>query len=107
MSLMSAYVIQRQARAQRATTRPRQRVDGLSPWRTARDLAAVDVLPRLDGLDDRWSTVAPVERYLRGATKGLQPGLVPGLDPLGVSLELVKEGAMDVRQKAAFSKRYI
>lgn len=92
--LMSAYVTQRR-REQARHYNPGQRVEAFA-LEAARDWLR-EVLPRLEG----WTTldrVAP-ERDPEGEGPSQASYLA---STLSASLELVKEGAMDVKQAAAF-----
>ena len=97
--LMSAYVIQRR-REQARHYSPGQRVEAFG-LEAARDWLR-DVLPRLA----EWTPlekVAPV--YDDGADGPNQASFTAST--LSASLELVKEGAMDVRQDGAFEDIYL
>jgi len=97
--LMSAYVIQRRREQARHYT-PGQRVEAFG-LEAARDWLR-DVLPRLE----EWTTldqVAPLRD--QGGDGPSQASFTAST--LSASLELVKEGAMDVRQDGAFEDVYL
>jgi segregation and condensation protein A len=99
--LMSAYVTQRRREEQRRYS-PGQRVEAF-PLEAARDWLR-DILPRLSD----WT---PLERVAPLADDpASEPGPSRGsylASTLSASLELVKEGAMDVRQSEAFADLYL
>tara|TARA_R110002124_G_scaffold1527_2_gene9175 strand:- start:33 stop:863 length:831 start_codon:yes stop_codon:yes gene_type:complete len=99
--LMSAYVTQRRREEQRRYS-PGQRVEAF-PLEAARDWLR-DILPRLSD----WT---PLERVAPDAGEGdddAGPSRSSYLaSTLSASLELVKEGAMDVRQSEAFAALYL
>ncbi|MDI1279895.1 ScpA family protein [Brevundimonas sp.] len=99
--LMSAYVTQRRREEQRRYS-PGQRVEAF-PLEAARDWLR-DILPRLSD----WT---PLERVAPDAGEGAAaagPSRSSYLaSTLSASLELVKEGAMDVRQSEAFAALYL
>ena len=99
--LMSAYVTQRR-REERRSYAPGQRVEAF-PLEAARDWLR-DILPRLSD----WT---PLERVAPDAGEGdddAGPSRSSYLaSTLSASLELVKEGAMDVRQSEAFAALYL
>lgn len=99
--LMSAYVTQRR-REERRSYAPGQRVEAF-PLEAARDWLR-DILPRLSD----WT---PLERV---APDVIADDDEPGpsrnsylASTLSASLELVKEGAMDVRQSEAYAALYL
>ncbi len=97
--LMSAYVTQRR-REQARHYNPTQRVEAFA-LEAARDWLR-DVLPRLSD----WTPLARVAPVRDGDEEGpTQSSFVAST--LSASLELVKEGAMDVRQSAAFEEIYL
>ncbi len=97
--LMAAYVTQRRREEQRRYN-PTQRVEAFA-LEAARDWLR-DVMPRLS----RWtplSEVAPLrERTEEGPTQASYVA-----STLSASLELVKEGAMDVKQLTAFEDIFL
>lgn len=96
--LMSAYVTQRRREQQRSYA-PNQRVEAFQ-LEAARDWLR-DVLPRLE----QWT---PLERIapVRGADEGPTQASFTA-STLSASLELVKEGAMDVKQAQAFAEVFL
>ena len=97
--LMSAYVIQRRREQARHYT-PGQRVEAFG-LEAARDWLR-DVLPRLE----EWTTLDQVAP-LRGEDDDGPSQASFTASTLSASLELVKEGAMDVRQDGAFEDIYL
>lgn len=96
--LMAAYVTQRRREEQRHYN-PGQRVEAFA-LEAARDWLR-DVLPRLD----QWTPldeVAPSHSQSDGPTQASFTA-----STLSASLELVKEGAMDVKQSEAFADLYL
>ena len=96
--LMAAYVTQRR-REERRHYNPGQRVEAFG-LEAARDWLR-DVLPRLE----QWTLleqVAPARRADDGPTQASFTA-----STLSASLELVKEGAMDVKQAEAFADLYL
>ena len=99
--LMSAYVTQRR-REERRSYAPGQRVEAF-PLEAARDWLR-DILPRLSD----WTPlerVAPVADAEDGEPGPSRTSYLAST--LSASLELVKEGAMDVRQSAPFAPLYL
>jgi segregation and condensation protein A len=97
--LMSAYVIQRRREQARHYT-PGQRVEAFA-LEAARDWLR-DVLPRLSD----WTPLEQVAPLHGEGDEGPSQASFTA-STLSASLELVKEGAMDVRQKAAFEEIYL
>ena len=98
--LMSAYVTQRR-REERRSYAPGQRVEAF-PLEAARDWLR-DILPRLS----EWT---PLERVAPEVDEDGEhgPSRISYLaSTLSASLELVKEGAMDVRQSEAYAALYL
>ncbi|HEY0103275.1 MAG TPA: ScpA family protein [Brevundimonas sp.] len=96
--LMAAYVTQRRREGQRQYN-PGQRVEAFA-LEAARDWLR-DVLPRLE----QWTPldkVAPTRAAADGPTQASFTA-----STLSASLELVKEGAMNVRQAEAFAELYL
>jgi segregation and condensation protein A len=96
--LMAAYVTQRR-REERRHYNPGQRVEAFG-LEAARDWLR-DILPRLE----TWTPlerVAPARRDDDGPTQASFTA-----STLSASLELVKEGAMDVKQAEAFAELYL
>lgn len=91
--LMAAYVAQRR-REQARQYNPGRRVEAF-PLEAARDWLR-EVMPRLEA----WTTLAAIAPEPGGGEGPSQASYVAST--LSASLELVKEGAMDVRQEAAF-----
>ena len=99
--LMSAYVTQRR-REERRSYAPGQRVEAF-PLEAARDWLR-DILPRLSD----WTPlerVAPVADAEDGEPGPSRTSYLAST--LSASLELVKEGAMDVRQSEPFAPLYL
>jgi len=95
--LMSAYVTQR--RREQRSYAPNQRVEAFQ-LEAARDWLR-DVLPRLE----QWTPlerIAPVRGHDDGPTQASFTA-----STLSASLELVKEGAMDVKQAQAFAEVFL
>jgi segregation and condensation protein A len=92
--LMSAYVIQRRREQARHYT-PGQRVEAFG-LEAARDWLR-EVLPRLE----EWTTLDQVAPLRDDGVEGPSQASLTA-STLSASLELVKEGAMDVRQDGAF-----
>jgi segregation and condensation protein A len=97
--LMSAYVIQRRREQARHYT-PGQRVEAFG-LEAARDWLR-DVLPRLE----EWTALDQVAPLRDDAVEGPSQASFTA-STLSASLELVKEGAMDVRQDGAFEDIYL
>ncbi len=97
--LMSAYVIQRRREQARHYT-PGQRVEAFG-LEAARDWLR-DVLPRLE----EWTTLDQVAPLRDEGDDGPSQASFTA-STLSASLELVKEGAMDVRQDGAFEDIYL
>ena len=96
--LMAAYVTQRRREGQRQYN-PGQRVEAFA-LEAARDWLR-EALPRMD----RWTAldeVAPVHHQAEGPSQASFTA-----STLSASLELVKEGAMDVKQAEAFADLYL
>ncbi|MGZ9114110.1 MAG: segregation and condensation protein A [Brevundimonas sp.] len=96
--LMAAYVTQRRREGQRQYN-PGQRVEAFG-LEAARDWVR-DILPRLE----QWTPleqVAPAYSQAEGPTQASFTA-----STLSASLELVKEGAMDVKQTQAFAELYV
>ncbi|HVL42662.1 MAG TPA: segregation/condensation protein A, partial [Brevundimonas sp.] len=96
--LMAAYVTQRRREGQRQYN-PGQRVEAFG-LEAARDWLR-DILPRLE----QWTPleqVAPAHSGVEGPTQASFTA-----STLSASLELVKEGAMDVKQAEAFAELYL
>ena len=96
--LMAAYVTQRRREEQRHYN-PGQRVEAFA-LEAARDWLR-DILPRLD----QWTPldqVAPAHSRAEGPTQASFTA-----STLSASLELVKEGAMDVKQAESFADLYV
>ena len=96
--LMAAYVTQRRREGQRQYN-PGQRVEAFA-LEAARDWLR-DILPRLE----QWTPldqVAPAHDGMHGPTQASFTA-----STLSASLELVKEGAMDVKQAEAFADLYL
>jgi segregation and condensation protein A len=91
--LMAAYVTQRR-REQARQYNPGRRVEAFA-LEAARDWLR-EVMPRLEG----WTTLADIAPEKDGGEGPSQASYLAST--LSASLELVKEGAMDVRQAAAF-----
>jgi len=97
--LMAAYVGQRRRESLRRYA-PNQRVEAF-PLEAARDWLR-EVLPRLES----WTPLAEVAPERETVDEG--PSRASYLaSTLSASLELVKEGAMDVRQSAAFAELFL
>ena len=97
--LMDAYVTQRRREQARHYT-PGQRVEAFA-LEAARDWLR-DVLPRLG----EWTPLDRVAPLHSDGEEGPSQASFTA-STLSASLELVKEGAMDVRQKAAFEDIYL
>ena len=97
--LMSAYVTQRR-REQARHYNPTQRVEAFA-LEAARDWLR-DLLPRLSD----WTPLERVAPVRDGEGEGPTRSSYVA-STLSASLELVKEGAMDVRQSAAFEDIYL
>ena len=96
--LMAAYVTQRRREEQRHYN-PGQRVEAFG-LEAARDWLR-DILPRLE----EWT---PLERVAPEKHAGEGPSQASfTASTLSASLELVKEGAMDVKQAQAFAELYL
>lgn len=96
--LMVAYVTQRRREEQRRYN-PGQRVEAF-PLEAARDWLR-DILPRLE----QWT---PLDRVAPERTDTDGPSQASfTASTLSASLELVKEGAMDVKQATAFAEVYL
>ena len=96
--LMAAYVTQRRREEQRRYN-PGQRVEAFA-LEAARDWLR-DILPRMD----QWT---PLDRVAPERTDTDGPSQASfTASTLSASLELVKEGAMDVKQATAFSEVYL
>lgn len=96
--LMAAYVTQRRREEQRRYN-PGQRVEAFS-LEAARDWLR-DILPRMED----WT---PLNRVAPERTDTDGPSQASfTASTLSASLELVKEGAMDVKQAAAFAEVYL
>ena len=96
--LMAAYVAQRRREEQRRYN-PGQRVEAFA-LEAARDWLR-DILPRMD----QWT---PLDRVAPERTDTDGPSQASfTASTLSASLELVKEGAMDVKQATAFSEVYL
>ena len=96
--LMAAYVTQRRREEQRHYN-PGQRVEAFA-LEAARDWLR-DILPRLD----QWTPldqVAPAHSRAEGPTQASFTA-----STLSASLELVKEGAMDMKQAESFADLYV
>ena len=96
--LMAAYVTQRRREGQRQYN-PGQRVEAFG-LEAARDWLR-DILPRLEA----WTPldrIAPAHDGAHGPTRASFTA-----STLSASLELVKEGAMDVKQARAFAEVYL
>lgn len=99
--LMSAYVTQRR-REERRSYAPGQRVEAF-PLEAARDWLR-DILPRLSD----WTPLERVAPVAAEDERELGPSRNSYLaSTLSASLELVKEGAMDVRQSEPFAELYL
>ena len=96
--LMAAYVTQRRREEQRHYN-PGQRVEAFA-LEAARDWLR-DVLPRLE----QWTPLEQVAPAQRGDDGPTQASFTAST--LSASLELVKEGAMDVKQAEAFAELYL
>jgi len=96
--LMSAYVVQRRREEARHYA-PGQRVEAFA-LEAARDWLR-DILPRMEGWTPL-SRIAPERDGDEGPTQASYTA-----STLSASLELVKEGAMDVRQSAAFAELFL
>ena len=96
--LMAAYVTQRRREEQRHYN-PGQRVEAFA-LEAARDWLR-DVLPRLE----EWTPLERVAPARRGDEGPSQASFTAST--LSASLELVKEGAMDVKQAQAFAELYL
>jgi segregation and condensation protein A len=96
--LMAAYVTQRRREEQRHYN-PGQRVEAFG-LEAARDWLR-DVLPRLE----QWTPLEQVAPTRRGDDGPTQASFTAST--LSASLELVKEGAMDVKQAEAFADLYL
>lgn len=96
--LMAAYVTQRRRDEQRRYN-PGQRVEAFA-LEAARDWLR-DVLPRLE----QWTPLDQVAPARNGADGPTQASFTAST--LSASLELVKEGAMDVKQAEAFADLYL
>ncbi|PZN98949.1 MAG: segregation/condensation protein A [Alphaproteobacteria bacterium] len=96
--LMAAYVTQRRREEQRRYN-PGQRVEAFA-LEAARDWLR-DILPRMD----QWT---PLDRVAPERTDADGPSQASfTASTLSASLELVKEGAMDVKQATAFAEVYL
>ena len=96
--LMAAYVTQRRREEQRRYN-PGQRVEAFA-LEAARDWLR-DILPRME----QWT---PLEKVAPERTDADGPSQASfTASTLSASLELVKEGAMDVKQAAAFADVYL
>jgi segregation and condensation protein A len=96
--LMAAYVTQRRREEQRRYN-PGQRVEAFA-LEAARDWLR-DILPRMD----QWT---PLDRVAPERTDTDGPSQASfTASTLSASLELVKEGAMDVKQATAFAEVYL
>ncbi|WP_374599480.1 ScpA family protein [Brevundimonas sp.] len=96
--LMAAYVTQRRREEQRRYN-PGQRVEAFG-LEAARDWLR-DILPRMD----QWT---PLDRVAPERTDTDGPSQASfTASTLSASLELVKEGAMDVKQATAFAEVYL
>jgi segregation and condensation protein A len=96
--LMAAYVTQRRREEQRHYN-PGQRVEAFG-LEAARDWLR-EVLPRLE----QWTSLEQVAPARRGEDGPTQASFTAST--LSASLELVKEGAMDVKQAEAFADLYL
>nr|WP_221247892.1 ScpA family protein [Brevundimonas basaltis] len=96
--LMAAYVTQRRREEQRHYN-PGQRVEAFA-LEAARDWLR-DVLPRLE----EWTPLERVAPEKQGEAGPSQASFTAST--LSASLELVKEGAMDVKQADAFADLYL
>jgi segregation and condensation protein A len=96
--LMAAYVMQRRREEQRHYN-PGQRVEAFA-LEAARDWLR-DVLPRLE----QWTPLEQVAPVRQGGEGPSQASFTAST--LSASLELVKEGAMDVKQAEAFAELYL
>ena len=96
--LMAAYVTQRRREEQRRYN-PGQRVEAFG-LEAARDWLR-DILPRLE----EWTPLERVAPEKRGTEGPSQASFTAST--LSASLELVKEGAMDVKQAEAFAELYL
>ncbi len=96
--LMAAYVTQRRREEQRRYN-PGQRVEAFA-LEAARDWLR-DILPRMD----RWTPLDRVAPERSDADGPSQASFTAST--LSASLELVKEGAMDVKQTTAFAEVYL
>ncbi|MFN3932492.1 MAG: segregation and condensation protein A [Brevundimonas sp.] len=96
--LMAAYVTQRRREEQRHYN-PGQRVEAFA-LEAARDWLR-DVLPRLD----QWTPLERVAPARQGDEGPSQSSFTAST--LSASLELVKEGAMEVKQAEAFAELYL
>ena len=96
--LMAAYVTQRRREEQRHYN-PGQRVEAFA-LEAARDWLR-EVLPRLE----QWTSLEQVAPARRGEDGPTQASFTAST--LSASLELVKEGAMDVKQAEAFAELYL
>ena len=97
--LMAAYVTQRRREGQRQYN-PGQRVEAFG-LEAARDWLR-DVLPRLE----QWTPLEQVAPVRSGPAEGPSQASFTA-STLSASLELVKEGAMDVKQAEAFADLYL
>jgi segregation and condensation protein A len=97
--LMAAYVTQRRREGQRQYN-PGQRVEAFG-LEAARDWLR-DVLPRLE----QWTLLEQVAPAHRQGVEGPTQASFTA-STLSASLELVKEGAMDVKQAEAFADLYL
>ena len=96
--LMSAYVVQRRREEARRYA-PGQRVEAF-PLEAARDWLR-EIMPKLAD----WT---PLERVAPHREDGEGPSQASyTASTLSASLELVKEGAMDIRQTAAFAELFL
>ncbi|HYD26293.1 ScpA family protein [Brevundimonas sp.] len=96
--LMAAYVTQRRREEQRHYN-PGQRVEAFG-LEAARDWLR-DILPRLE----EWTPLERVAPEKHGEAGPSQASFTAST--LSASLELVKEGAMDVKQAEAFAELYL
>ena len=96
--LMAAYVTQRRREEQRHYN-PGQRVEAFG-LEAARDWLR-DILPRLE----EWTPLERVAPEKHGEAGPSQASFTAST--LSASLELVKEGAMDVKQAQAFAELYL
>ena len=92
--LMAAYVTQRR-REQARQYNPGRRVEAF-PLEAARDWLR-EIMPRLEG----WATLSDIAPEKEAGEGPSQASYLAST--LSASLELVKEGGMDIRQEAAFA----